>query len=124
MVLILILLNLAHWMADYTHLSTAEMLNAKRLGAPLLPILKHATVHGFIMNLFLWFFVSGWVLFLLFLLQVGSHFLIDLWKGRMNSWFPSIQNPTNKLHWYVFGFDQYLHQAIIILMAYIASNGV
>jgi hypothetical protein len=54
--------------------------------------------------------------------QFLSHFLIDTWKGRMNVWFSSIQSPENKFHWYVFGFDQYLHALIIIVMSYFAAN--
>lgn len=50
------------------------------------------------------------------LIQLVTHFLIDLWKGRMNKWFPSLQSPTNKWHWVIFGFDQLLHSLIIIFM--------
>jgi hypothetical protein len=52
--------------------------------------------------------------------QLVTHFLIDLWKGRMAGWFPKIQSPENKIHWIVFGADQYLHQVVIILMVYFA----
>ena len=47
----LIILFACHWLADYTHLSTAWMLNAKRLGKPLLPIFAHALVHASLMFL-------------------------------------------------------------------------
>src|SRR5690606_26867796 len=50
------------------------------------------------------------------LLQLVSHFAIDVWKGKMNVWFPFLADPTNKFHWYIFGFDQYLHALIIICM--------
>jgi hypothetical protein len=49
---ILIGLFICHFLADYTHLSTAWMLNAKRLGTPLFPIFCHAFVHMFIMGAF------------------------------------------------------------------------
>lgn len=119
---ILIGLFICHFLADYTHLSTAWMLNAKRLGRPLFPIFCHAWMHAILMGFFLivysnhistiehnaWFSVVGF--------QTLSHFLIDVWKGRMNGWFPTLQNPANKWHWVVFGFGQLLHAIVIILM--------
>ena len=53
------------------------------------------------------------------LIELISHFIIDIWKGRMNVWFPKLQNPATKLHWYIFGFDQFLHQLVIIFIVYL-----
>lgn len=113
---ILIGLFICHFLADYTHLSTSWMLSAKRLGKPLTPILTHAMVHTLLMGIFLGCFgVSNTVLLMGF--QLVTHFIIDVWKGRMNGWFPEIQNPANKWHWIVFGFDQLFHAIVIILMS-------
>lgn len=115
---ILIGLFICHWLADYTHLSTAWMLNAKRLGKPFLPIFTHAMVHMVLMWLFLsTFFGFTPKIMTVCVFQLITHFLIDVWKGRMNGWFPSLQSPANKWHWIVFGFDQLLHAIVIILMA-------
>lgn len=131
---ILIGLFICHFLADYTHLSTAEMLGAKRFGTPFFPILKHAFVHAFLMGAFLRFFVFGdWnntqhifsildKVDVLIIFQLATHFLIDVWKGRMNGWFPSLQSPVNKWHWIVFGFDQLLHAIVIIIMAHYSVN--
>jgi len=82
---ILIGLFICHWLADYTHLSTAWMLNAKRLGKPLHPILAHAMVHACLMGFFLAVsFGFTAIVLRLFLFQLCSHFLIDWWKGSMN----------------------------------------
>ena len=119
--LLLISLFFCHFLADYTHLSTAWMLGAKRLGRPIIPILAHASVHAFLMMLVLWFFLDhnqGYLLLKLVLFQLLTHFTIDLWKGRMNAWFPSLQSPANKWHWIVFGADQFFHAVIIILMVH------
>lgn len=125
--LLLLGLFFCHFLADYTHLSTAWMLNAERLGKPLLPIYTHAVVHAFMMGLFLRIIYGGWgnsfdTIAKVLYLQLISHFLIDVWKGRMNGWFPSLQNPANKWHWIVFGFDQFLHATVIILMVYFISK--
>ena len=115
---LLISLFICHWLADYTHLSTAWMLNAKRLGTPLFPIWIHAFIHAHLMAVVLYFFIginALWAALVIF--QWVSHFLIDVWKGKMNAWFPSLQSPANKWHWVIFGLDQLLHAIVIILMA-------
>lgn len=120
---ILICLFACHWLADYTHLSTAWMLNAKRFGTPILPIFAHAAVHATLMSAVLcWFIGVNQTLFALAAIQLLTHFIIDVWKGRMNGWFPLLQSPANKWHWVVFGLDQYLHALVIIAMlAYISK---
>lgn len=120
---ILIGLFICHWLADYTPLSTSWMLNAKRLGDPLHPIFAHALVHGILMSIFLLFIVGfNHTLLGLCCFQVITHFIIDVWKGKMNYWFPSLQSPANKSHWVIFGFDQLLHALVIIAMSYLIIN--
>lgn len=122
--ILLLLLNVCHWAGDYTHLSTAEMLGAKRLGKPLTPIFAHATVHFILM--FIVVFPASLnepgTMILVLLIQLISHFLIDVLKGRLNGWFPRLSDPSNKFHWWIFGIDQFLHQSVIILMVYLITN--
>ena len=119
----LMVLFICHWLADYTHLSTAWMLNAKRLGTPLHPILAHASVHAFLMSISaLCFGFELSFIFKLFVFQLITHFFIDVWKGKMNVWFPLLQNPANKFHWYIFGFDQLLHALAIIVIYYFSYS--
>jgi len=127
---LLMLLLLCHWAADFTHLSTSEMLNAKRIGSPLFPIFKHALVHACLVLITIGFYpqnmniVNILFIFLVFkctLIELASHFLIDTLKGRLNIWFPSVANPKNKIHWYIFGLDQLAHIYIIILIVHIVS---
>lgn len=121
MILALILLNVTHWAADYTHLSRPWMLAAKRLGKPILPIAAHAGVHAVFFLAVGLFFATPLVALKVALLQLVSHTLIDIWKGRMNGWFPALQSPANIYHWYIFGFDQLLHQIVIIWSAYLLT---
>lgn len=112
----LILQFFAHWLGDYTHLSRPYMLQAKRTGSPMLPIFHHALVHAILQFLTVLIFTENVKnLADVFIIQLVSHFLIDVWKGRMNVWFPSLSNPANKYHWYVFGIDQFFHSVIIII---------
>lgn len=99
------------------------MLDAKRIGKPLSPIFLHAFVHAALMCIVMSFYgVSNVQLFACTVLQLVSHFMIDVLKGRCNIWFPVVSSPANKHHWYIFGLDQLLHQAAIIVMAYICSQ--
>ena len=116
--LLLISLFICHFLADYTHLSTTWMLTAKQLGKPLFPILTHASIHATLMSIVLAItigFNQTWLYLVIF--QLITHFLIDVWKGRMNGWFPKLKSPANKWHWIVFGFDQLLHAIVIIIMS-------
>ena len=113
---LLFLLMLCHWLADFTHLSTPWMLKAKQIGKPIFPIFIHASVHGTLMCIVFLFFVPVKTVFILTAFQICTHFSIDVLKGRLNGWFPSLANSTNPYHWWVFGLDQMMHQAVIILM--------
>lgn len=119
---LLIALFVCHYIGDYTHLSMPFMLTAKKIGKPLSPIFDHAGLHALLMwaTMILLLPKSKWILVLcLCFLQLISHSIIDILKGRMNVWFPSIANPANKVYWYIFGLDQLLHALIIILMWYL-----
>lgn len=121
---ILLSLFFCHFLADYTHLSNKWMLDAKKFGKPLYPIFTHAFIHASLMLvcLSLFFGVRGSDLTILFVFQLITHFLIDVCKGRMNEWIPSLQSPANKWHWIVFGFDQFLHSVAIIIMSEYATH--
>ncbi len=114
---LLMALFVCHFLGDFTHCSDKRMLAAKRLGKPFTPILVHGMVHGTFMGIVLMLFKVDTILAIeLYLFQTWSHALIDTLKGRMNGWFPTLQNPGLARHWYLFGFDQLLHALIIILM--------
>jgi len=122
MLVTLLLLNLCHWAGDYTHLSTTKMLNAKKLGKPLTPILTHAGVHTILFFTCIVFLHGLQAALLAAVIQLPSHFIIDVWKGKMNARFTPLQNPLNKFHWWVFGIDQCLHQFIIIITVFLIYN--
>ncbi len=122
MIKLLLLLNLVHWAADFTQLSSARMLNAKRFGKPLFPILMHACVHASLVFVVILIFNDVRMALILAAFQLVTHFIIDTLKGKMNTWFTPLQNLSNTFHWWIFGADQYLHQVVIILTAYWASR--
>jgi hypothetical protein len=118
MITLILLLQLCHFLGDFTPLSNDWMLKAKQFGKPLHPILAHAGIHAVLMLPVLLFFTDAKQALVLSFFQLIVHFLVDTLKGRMNSWFPVLQDPTKKAYWMIFGFDQFLHQATIVLMVY------
>jgi hypothetical protein len=111
-------LFIRHWLADYTHLSTDWMLKAKSVGKPLSPILAHAFVHAVLALIFLILFIGFkervlWIS----VFELITHFLIDVFKGKMNVWTPSVKDPANRWHWVIFGFDQLLHSLVIVMIS-------
>jgi len=126
---LLIFLFIAHYIGDYSHLSTNWMLSAKRIGKPYLPIAAHALAHACLMTFICNIYTALPMMNYkydncdsVFLIQLSTHFAIDVLKGKCNVWFPSFANPANKAHWYVFGFDQLLHQIVIIGIWYFVTN--
>lgn len=125
--LILVLLFI-HWLCDFTHLSRNYMLEAKRIGNPLSPILDHAFLHAAFMTgiCSIYYAIlphpqkSIYLLFVLFI-ELITHFIIDALKGKLNVWVPSIADPKNKYHWYIFGLDQLLHVYVIVWIVSLIS---
>lgn len=118
MIKLILLLMVCHWMADFTQLSNPWMLAAKQRGKSLFPILAHACVHGVLMFIVLLFFTDLEKALTLMAFQIAAHFCIDVWKGRMNGWFPKFENTSNPYFWWLFGFDQFLHQVVILSMVF------
>lgn len=119
---ILILLFLCHFLADYTYLSTNWMLTAKKFGYPLFPIFVHASIHAILMGFIILIYLPLYETVIISLIQLSTHWLIDIGKGRLNKANPSIMDPTNKLHWCVFGMDQFFHTIVIIMMYWLIIN--
>ncbi len=112
-----IVLLICHWAADFTHLSRPYMLAAKKFGSPAKPIFDHAAVHGTLMGIVVYFFTRDFLTSAIACsFQTMTHFGIDVLKGRMNKWFPPVQNPANYFHWYLFGADQFLHIMVILVI--------
>jgi Protein of unknown function (DUF3307) len=122
MITLLVLLFICHFLADFSPLSTAWMLNAKSKGTPPLPIFAHAGIHAVLMFTVLLFFVTPLLALQLMAFQWLTHFVIDVCKGKMNVWFPIVANANDKRYWLLFGFDQLMHQCVILTMAWVSLN--
>lgn len=122
--LLIFLLLVCHYLGDFVLAANQTLQDAKSKGKPFLPILVHSGIHAGLMLLVLLLFLPFGLCFHLFLIQLFSHFLIDVLKGLSNQWNPDFRNPTKYAHWLVFGFDQLLHQSVIILMVTLAWKGM
>ena len=83
-----------------------------------MPIFHHSLIHTILVMVILVFYVADLRQIIIgSTIILVSHFLIDVWKGRMNTWFPSLQNPVKKFHWWIFGLDQALQRLALPLPA-------
>jgi hypothetical protein len=120
-----LLFLICHFIGDFSHCSLVmfpSVLKAKSIGAPLLPILLHAGVHGICVFLAVLPFFGLWMAFLAFLLEWSTHTGIDVLKGRLNVWIPSLTNPKNIWHWWSFGLDQMAHMLVLVGINVLVSN--
>ena len=119
--LLLITLCLCHYLADFC-LTTPAMIRAKADGRNIWPIMLHAGVHALLMGLCLLLFEVPWKLLLLFMLvELVTHFLIDMAKGRLTACFPKLADMQQKPYWMLYGFDQLLHLLVIVGVWYYAT---
>lgn len=112
---LLVALLVCHYLADFC-LTMPMMIRAKADGRNPWPILLHASVHAMLIGLCLLVWGVAWkLLLLLMLIELVSHFLIDTGKGRLTLFIPLFANQT-KYYWLLFGFDQLLHQFVLVLV--------
>jgi hypothetical protein len=117
--LYLIVLLIMHYFADWTHLSTSKMLEAKKVGKPLSPIFLHSLVHAILFSIVTLFFYNISAGITIFFIILISHFIIDFSKGILANKYPITSDIKSKIFWYILGLDQLLHQLFIIISAYI-----
>lgn len=112
-------LFLAHFLGDFTPLSTRRMRDAKAVGRPAGPIAAHAGVHALLVgvavmvagppNLFLLAGAMAW--------EFGTHLGIDWFRGRLGGRYPSLQDPRTRAFWTTLGLDQLAHYLVLLSIA-------
>lgn len=114
--LVLSALLLCHYLGDFC-LTTKSMIRAKSSGKEYFPILLHAGVHAILMALALALFgVSLQGCMVAFLIELGSHFLIDTGKSKLSATYEVLRDNTHKPYWTVYGFDQLLHILVVVVI--------
>jgi uncharacterized membrane protein AbrB (regulator of aidB expression) len=103
-------LLLAHYLGDFTPLSTGRMLEAKAAGGPVSLIASHAGVQTILVALVV-AVASGFDLRLIAVvvaIEFVTHFAID--------------DPTNRAFWWVLGLDQLAHCLVLVLIAFLVTG--
>lgn len=119
---LLVSLFIAHFLGDFTPLSTRRMQEAKATGRPVGPIAAHAGVHAALLAVAVT--LSAWPGVVLLAVVVGlefaTHLAIDWMKGRFSAGHPAVSNPQYQAFWTVLGVDQLAHYLVLIWIASIA----
>lgn len=118
-VLLLVLLFAAHFLGDFTPLSTARMQQAKAVGRPLAPIAAHAGVHAVLIGIAVTLAARPGLRLAAaaVLIAFSTHLVIDWAKGRLGAGRPDLFNPDRQAFWTVLGADQLAHGLVLIWIA-------
>lgn len=116
---LLVGLLLAHYLGDFTPLSTRRMLEAKAQGGPMKPIAGHAAVHGVLVGLAIAALATpAWSLVAAAAgIEFVTHFIIDATRARMGRVVPAFSDPVQGAYWYLFGIDQFAHMLVLVGLA-------
>jgi len=121
---LLAFLLLAHYLGDFTPLSTSRMLEAKAAGGPVSPIASHAGVQTLLVALIV-AVASGFDLRLVaavVAIEFVTHFVIDLTRARLGVRFPQLRDPTNREFWWALGLDQLAHALVLVLITFLVTG--
>jgi hypothetical protein len=107
-------------LADFC-LTWPALIRSKADGRNVWPILLHAVLHAVLMGACLLVFgvnveLSLWLM----LLEVVTHFVIDFGKAAVSVKVPLLADVKQKAYWVLFGFDQLLHQLVVVVIWYAA----
>ena len=109
---------LCHNLSDFC-LTWPKLIEAKADGKNLWLIVLHSFIHAILIGLCLLLFGINWqLIFLLVLLELVSHFLIDTVKARLSVHYPCWSDMRYKPYWILYGFDQFLHQIVLVIIWY------
>jgi hypothetical protein len=112
---LLVSLFFAHFLGDFTPLSTRRMQEAKAQGRPVGPIAAHAGVHAVLVALAVG--VVSWPGAALLAIVTGveftTHLAIDWGRGRIAANRPTLTDPSSQRFWTALGVDQLAHYLVL-----------
>lgn len=119
---LLILLFLSHYIVDYTPIGNTIEVQDR----PFYTLIVHSFIHAFVLGIILFsynaicvcirfdFIISS------ILIQLSSHYLIDMWVGLMNRYYPKVETKT--MQSLILGVDQFLHSLVLIFIYFILTK--
>lgn len=111
----------AHFLGDFTPLSTSSMRAAKAVGKPLGPIAAHAVVHGILVGIVIGVMAPPTVpvLGIAIAVEFGTHLAIDWVRGILMAANPNLADPSGQGFWTLLGFDQLAHGLVLVGLAFL-----
>lgn len=112
-------LLICHFLGDFTPLSTARMLEAKRTATSHGWILAHAAIHATLVGLVVTFVANAGlaVIFVAVAVELGTHFAIDEVRARVGVTWSRLGDPKERGFWYAMGVDQLAHGLVLVAIA-------
>ncbi len=106
----------AHYLGDFTPLSTPGMLAAKANAKPMWLIAAHALLHTVLVALVILIvvFPSWSILALAAGIEFVTHLLLDAGRAKLGQRLPEMNNPGRNVFWYALGLDQFAHAIVLI----------
>jgi hypothetical protein len=113
----------AHYLGDFTPLSTPRMLAAKTNAKPMWLIAAHALVHTLLVALVILIvvFPSWSVLALAAAIECVTHFVLDASRARLGRRVPALNDPSRNIFWYSLGLDQFAHALVLLGLALLVT---
>ena len=120
--ILLAVLLVGHFLADFTPLATARMQEAKANGGPLRLIAAHAALHAMFTGVAVALVVSPEpsVLALVVALQFVTHWGLDAFRARLGVGVPALSDPGKNAYWTALGLDQLAHGLVLLATTVIA----
>jgi hypothetical protein len=122
---LLVALLVAHYLGDFTPLSTPRMQRAKAIGSPLGPIAAHSAVHAALVGLAVLTILRPPVALLTAAVtfELVTHFAIDATRARLGARVSILRDPTADQFWWALGLDQLLHGLVLVGIAFLVLGG-
>jgi hypothetical protein len=109
----------AHYLGDFTPLSTGRMLEAKAAGGPISLIASHAGVQAVLVGIVV-AAATGFEANLVgaaITIEFLTHFAIDLARGRLGARFLEVRDASQRPFWWGLGLDQLAHYLVLLWIA-------
>ncbi len=109
-------LLVAHFLADFTPLSTARMQAAKAVGSPLGPIAAHSLIQAILVALAVALAAGpGWAMVgAAAAIEFATHLGIDWTRGKLGAAIPALADSGDQEYWTALGLDQLAHGLVLV----------
>jgi hypothetical protein len=120
-IILLIALFFSHYIVDYTTIGNTIEIQDK----PFYTLIIHSFIHSIILGFILWLYsmmfanIEFDLIICSMLIQLSSHYLIDMWVGLMNKYYPKVETKT--MQSLILGVDQFLHSVALIIIYFILN---